>query len=159
MGAAAQSCAGGDINASLAISTAFAESFYVRGLVNEAEGQRNAAIADYELALIKLSLDGDGRRAQQLARDRIAALRGGGAAAPAAPSGDLVPRLPDSGSPSTPTATPATPPATGPTAPPAPTATADYDSLRCRLLRGWARHAEGYSGVKLLELDPACRPK
>ena len=83
-----------DITASLEISTAFAESFYVRGRVNEAEGQNNAAIADYELALIKLSLDGDGRLAQQHARDRIAVLRGGGAAAPAPPSGDLVPPIP-----------------------------------------------------------------
>lgn len=150
-----------DINASIEISTAFAESFYVRGLVNEAEGQRNAAIADYEQALIKLSLDGDGRQAQQLARARIAALRGGGAAAPAPPTNDLVPPIPGptATTSSPPVAQPVAAPATSPTAPPAPTATSDYDSLRCRLLRGWARHAEGYSGVKLLELDPACRPK
>ena len=148
-----------DINASLEISTAFAESFYVRGLIHEAEGQRSAAIADYEQALIKLSLDGDGRRAQQLARDRIAALRGGATTSPAQPSGDLTPPLPGPTPASTPAATPPTAPDTTPATPPAPTAAADYDSLRCRLLRGWARHAEGYSGVKLLELDPACRPK
>ena len=123
----------------------------MRGLVNEAEGQRNAAVADYELALIKLPLDGDGRRAQQQARDRIAALRAGSAAPPAATSGGPVPSTPG------PTSTLA--PSGAPGVPPAPTAASDYDSLRCRLLRGWAGHAEGYSGVKLLELDPACRPK
>jgi tetratricopeptide (TPR) repeat protein len=163
-----------DIAASLDITTAFAESFYVRGRVNEAEGQRNAAIADYEQAQTKLSLDGDGRRAQQQARDRIAALRGAATTPPASPFGDLVAPIPGptsisppAGAPSTPAtppvATPTPPPAvspgTTPGAPPAPTATANYDSLRCRLLRDWARHAEGYSGVKLLEFDPGCRPK
>lgn len=143
-----------DIAASLEISTAFAESFVVRGLVREAEGQRNAAIADYELALTKLPLDGDGRRAQQRARDRIAALR-----APPPPVA-TPPSSPPTASdvpPPAPTATSTGRSEPSPTA--APSSTAAYDSFHCRMLRDWAGHAEGYSGVKLLDLDPSCRPK
>ncbi len=142
-----------DITASLDTSTTFAESYVVRAQINEAEGQRNAAIADYELSLTKLPLDADGRRAQQLARDRLAALR----APPPSPSPPT-----SNGRPPTPVATPVTEPAARPPAPTArsePGPVAPSEPLHCRLLRDWARHAEGYTGVKLLDLDPSCQPK
>lgn len=151
-----------DVAASLDVSTTFAESFVVRGRISEAEGQRNPAIADYELALTKLSLDGDGQRAQQFARERIAALR-----APVAPTASPQEPAPTPARVPTPASDPApvarseplptTEPA--PRGAPAPAAQPVSEPLHCRLLRDWARHAEGYAGVKLLDLDSSCRPK
>lgn len=70
-----------EISASLAINSAQSEGFVVRGQALEAQGLRDQAIADYRAAGTKLALDADGRRAQTIARTRLAVL------VPTSPSG------------------------------------------------------------------------
>ncbi|MDX2159266.1 MAG: tetratricopeptide repeat protein [Hyphomicrobiaceae bacterium] len=78
-----------EIGSSLAVNDAHAEAFSARGQAYEGLGRQELAITDYRTSLTRLAIDGDGRRAQALARERLAALEAARitAATPAASGG------------------------------------------------------------------------
>ncbi len=128
-----------EIGASLTVNDAFAEGYVARGQAYEGLGQRELAIADYRTGATKLALDNDGRRAQTLGQQRLAALL---AAPPVVASNS-----------------PPEPVASGRSAPTAQTPRPDssartYDSVFCRMFEGMFTPTRRYTGV---DFDAGCR--
>jgi tetratricopeptide (TPR) repeat protein len=139
-----------ELSESIAINATQPLPFAARGQVHEAQGRREQAIADFQAALARRAVDNDGQQAQQLARERLAALR----AAPRGETGGLDTARSDgngehgrSG-------------AVERHAGRRPPVGADADgrpaSLVCRMVEGLFGSARHYTGV---EFDTGCRPE
>jgi tetratricopeptide (TPR) repeat protein len=134
-----------ELGRSLDANAAHAEGYAARGQAYEALGQRDLAAADYRTAAVRLALDGDGRRAQALAAQRLAALTN--------PAPEPLASAPREAAPSPPAGDGVQGTAEARSADPAPTATV-RDNALCRMLEGLLVHSRKYSGV---DLEVGCR--
>ncbi|MEZ5856546.1 MAG: tetratricopeptide repeat protein [Hyphomicrobiaceae bacterium] len=126
------------IGVSLAVNDAFAEGYAARGQAHEGLGQTREAIEDYRTAATKLALDNDGRRAQTLASERLAALL----ARPATEPSSTVNQSKGAGQGQQPS-TAQVPAAAGP-----------HDTVFCRMFEGMFARPRRYTGV---DFDAGCR--
>lgn len=129
-----------EITQSLAINSAHAEGFSVRGQAYDAQGRAELAIADYRTAETKLATDPDGRRALATARERLAVLtRSAPAPLPLPPATSTRPAAERPGA-----ITKAPQPAQAP-----------QSSAYCRVVEGIFVHSRKYTGVAF---DVGCGP-
>lgn len=124
-----------EISRSLSINDAHAEAYAARGQAYEAQGQQQAAIADYRTAEGKIAIDPDSRRAKAVARERLAALTAPRTSQSSAP-GDRDAAAKDA-------------------RPAQPDRSAGEASVYCRLVEGVFVHSRKYTGV---EFDVGCSP-